>query len=53
MPTTEDATYPFWSPDSHYIGFFCSANSKRSPQTVGQILMIWPKGNVTLTGPDG
>src|SRR5262249_11231833 len=21
MPTTEDATYPFWSPDSRYIGF--------------------------------
>jgi hypothetical protein len=22
MPGTDDATYPFWSPDSHYIGFF-------------------------------
>src|SRR5262249_43555142 len=22
MPFTEDATYPFWSPDSRYIGFF-------------------------------
>jgi Tol biopolymer transport system component len=22
MPSTEDAAYPFWSPDSRYIGFF-------------------------------
>ena len=29
MPTTEDATYPFWSPDSRYIGFFAQGRLKK------------------------
>src|SRR6516225_5495089 len=29
MPGTEDATYPFWSPDSRYIGFFTDAKLKK------------------------
>jgi len=29
MPTTEDATYPFWSPDSRYIGFFAQGKLKK------------------------
>jgi hypothetical protein len=30
MPSTDDATYPFWSPDSRYIGFFPNGSSRRS-----------------------
>jgi serine/threonine protein kinase len=29
MPTTEDATFPFWSPDSRYIGFFAQGKLKK------------------------
>ncbi len=29
MPTTDDATYPFWSPDSRYIGFFAQGKLKK------------------------
>ena len=29
LPTTEGATYPFWSPDSRYIGFFAYGKLKK------------------------
>jgi serine/threonine protein kinase/Tol biopolymer transport system component len=29
MPGTEDATYPFWKPDSRYIGFFAQGKLKK------------------------
>ena len=29
MAFTEDATYPFWSPDSRYIGFFAQGKLKK------------------------
>jgi serine/threonine protein kinase/Tol biopolymer transport system component len=29
MAFTEDATYPFWSPDSRYIGFFAQSKLKK------------------------
>jgi len=29
MPGTEDATYPFWSPDSHHIGCFAQDRIKK------------------------
>jgi eukaryotic-like serine/threonine-protein kinase len=29
MPFTEGATYPFWSPDSRYIGFFAQGKLKK------------------------
>jgi Tol biopolymer transport system component len=29
MASTEDATYPFWSPDSRYIGFFAQNKLKK------------------------
>jgi hypothetical protein len=29
MPGTDDATYPFWSPDSRYIGFFAQGKLKK------------------------
>jgi Tol biopolymer transport system component/predicted Ser/Thr protein kinase len=42
LPGTEDATYPFWSPDSRFIAFFASGQLKKidvaggSPQTICQ-----------------
>jgi eukaryotic-like serine/threonine-protein kinase len=41
LPGTEGASYPFWSPDSRFIGFFASGKLKRVdlvgglPQTLG------------------
>jgi eukaryotic-like serine/threonine-protein kinase len=35
MPFTEDATYPFWSPDSRYIGFFAKDRLKKVAATGG------------------
>ncbi|HYL34857.1 MAG TPA: protein kinase [Bryobacteraceae bacterium] len=29
LPGTDDATYPFWSPDSRYIGFFAQGKLKK------------------------
>ena len=29
LPTTEDAAYPFWSPDSRYVGFFAQGKLKK------------------------
>jgi Tol biopolymer transport system component len=29
MPNTEDATFPFWSPDGRYIGFFAQGQLKK------------------------
>jgi serine/threonine protein kinase len=29
MPTTDDARYPFWSPDSRYIGFFAQGKLRK------------------------
>jgi Tol biopolymer transport system component len=29
MPGTEDAKYPFWSPDSRYVGFFAQGKLKK------------------------
>jgi eukaryotic-like serine/threonine-protein kinase len=29
MPSTDDATYPFWSPDGRFIGFFAQGKMKK------------------------
>ena len=29
LPGTDDATFPFWSPDSHSVGFFAELKLKR------------------------
>jgi eukaryotic-like serine/threonine-protein kinase len=46
MPGTEDATYPFWSPDSRYIGFFAQQKLKKVPVSGGpaQSLCDVPNG---------
>ena len=46
MPFTEDATYPFWSPDSRYIGFFAQGKLKKVAVSGGpaQTLCDAPNG---------
>jgi Tol biopolymer transport system component len=36
LPATEDATYPFWSPDSQFIGFFAEGKLKKIAAAGGQ-----------------
>src|SRR4029077_15761531 len=35
LPGTENATHPFWSPDSQWIGFFAGAKLKKMPASGG------------------
>jgi serine/threonine protein kinase/Tol biopolymer transport system component len=58
---TEGATYPFWSPDSHSVGFFADAKLKRldlgggAPQTVAAATAggggTWNADGVILFAP--
>jgi Tol biopolymer transport system component len=40
MPFTEDATYPFWSPDSRYIAFFAQGKLKKIAAGGGPALSL-------------
>jgi Tol biopolymer transport system component len=61
MPGTDDATYPFWSPDSHYIGFFAQGKLKKiaasggPPQSLCDALVrvggSWSRENVIVFSP--
>jgi serine/threonine protein kinase len=46
MPGTEEATYPFWSPDSRFIGFFAGGKLKKIAASGGpaQTLCDAPEG---------
>ena len=46
MPTTDGAQYPFWSPDSRYIGFFADGKLKKVAASGGpaQSLCDAPNG---------
>jgi Tol biopolymer transport system component len=37
---TEDATYPFWSPDGKYIGFFSERKLKKVPAAGGTVVSL-------------
>jgi serine/threonine protein kinase len=52
---TDDATYPFWSPDSRYIGFFSEGKLKKVDAAGGpvQILSEAPNGRGGTWGRDG
>jgi Tol biopolymer transport system component len=41
---TENATYPFWSPDSRSLGFFADLRLKRVDVATGQVFGICPVG---------
>lgn len=40
LPGTDDASYPFWSPDSRYIGFFASGKLKKIEASGGPALTV-------------
>ena len=52
---TEDAIYPFWSPDSRAIGFFAEGKLRRVPASGGtvQTLCDGPDGRGASWGADG
>jgi serine/threonine protein kinase len=55
LPRTDGASYPFWSPDNHFIGFFAEGKLKKidinggSPQTLANA----PSGRGGTWMPDG
>jgi len=62
LPGTEDASYPFWSPDNKQIAFFSNGKMKRIDATGGPALKIcdapngrggtWNSAGVILFSPD-
>jgi eukaryotic-like serine/threonine-protein kinase len=61
IPLTEDATYPFWSPDGRFIGFFAGGKLKKipagggSPQSLCDVPSSrggsWSRDNVIVFSP--
>jgi Tol biopolymer transport system component len=61
LPGTEQATYPFWSPDSRFIGFFAGGKLKKVPAGGGPPVALcdapggrggtWNRENVILFTP--
>jgi Tol biopolymer transport system component/predicted Ser/Thr protein kinase len=61
IPLTEDATFPFWSPDSRFIGFFAGGKLKKvpagggSPQSLCDVPSSrggsWNRDNVIVFSP--
>jgi eukaryotic-like serine/threonine-protein kinase len=62
LPGTEEATYPFWSPDGAYIAFFANGKLKKvaisggAPQVLAQVWAArggsWGRQNVIIYEPD-
>jgi Tol biopolymer transport system component len=52
---TEDATYPFWSPDGRSLGFFSGGKLKRIDVSGSAVQTICdaPQGRGATWGPDG
>jgi serine/threonine protein kinase len=63
MPGTDDATYPFWSPDSGYIGFFAQGKLKKIAASGGPAQSLcdapnarggsWNREDVIVFSPRG
>jgi len=61
LPGTENATYPFWSPDSRFVGFFGGGKMKKvdvsggPPQTICEALNgrsgAWNRDGVIIFAP--
>jgi Tol biopolymer transport system component/tRNA A-37 threonylcarbamoyl transferase component Bud32 len=63
MPTTEEARYPFWSPDSRYIAFFAQGKLKKIAAAGGPAQSLcdstdarggsWSRDDVIVFSPSG
>jgi Tol biopolymer transport system component len=63
MASTEDATYPFWSPDSRTIGFFAQGKLKKIAASGGPAQSLcaapdgrggsWSRDDVIVFAPNG
>ncbi len=63
MPATDDATFPFWSPDSRYIAFFAQGKLKKVAASGGPVESLctvtnaaggsWGRGDVIVFSPSG
>ena len=61
IPGTEDGIFPFWSPDSRFIGFFAAGKLKKIPIAGGPPMVLadatagrggsWSRDNVILFTP--
>jgi len=61
LPATTGATYPFWSPDSRYVGFFADRKLKKVEITTGTVQALcdapegrgasWNSNNVIVFAP--
>jgi len=59
---TEQGTYPFWSPDSKWLGFFANGKLKKAPMETGPVLDLadaprgrggsWGSRNIILFAPE-
>jgi len=59
---TDDALFPFWSPDSRHVAFFADNQLKRVPIAGGPVQVLcraghgrggtWNRGNVIVFSPD-
>lgn len=59
---TEGASFPFWSPDGKYLGFFADGHLKKVPAAGGPVITLtdtnnprggtWSKDNVIIYEPD-
>src|SRR5882672_6720445 len=60
---TQGASYPFWSPDGKYIGFFAEGKLKKVEVSAGQVQVLcdapngrggtWNRDGVIVFSPDG
>jgi len=63
MPNTEDARYPFWSPDNRYIGFFAQGKLRKIAAIGGPVQSLcdvadgrggsWSRDDVIVFSPNG
>ena len=61
IPGTEGGTFPFWSPDSRFVGFFADGKLKKVPIAGGPAVVLcdapfgrggsWSRDNVILLAP--
>ena len=60
---TQGASYPFWSPDGKFIGFFADGKLKKVDVSIGQVQVLcdapngrggaWNRDGVIVFSPDG